>query len=122
MLVFDRLNSKSRVSLKLILPPLRYGCGCNGTPYCPIVRPVWPLKVGLRNSCPDSCQIKACKRISPMHLKIQGSLKGVTLSTLNILLSGATLLVNSNVPDSLGPHHRLRLPNEICQFARFIAT
>src|SRR5258708_14587702 len=51
-----------------------------------------------------------------------GKRSGLTRLILNILLSGLVLLVKSIAPSSPCPHHRLCLPKEICQLARFMPT
>src|SRR5579862_311555 len=56
--------------------------------------------------------------MSPRYRKIHGNRNGLTRSTVNMLFSGAALLVKIMVPPSLGPHQRLFLPNENCQLPR----
>src|ERR1700722_2527054 len=64
------------------------------------------------------CPMKPSKRMSPRYRKSQGKRNGLTRSTVNMLLSGAALLVKIIVPPSLGPHHKLFLPKENCQLPR----
>src|SRR5579859_2134200 len=74
------------------------------------------------NSCPASCPRKNSIRMSPKSPRIEGRRKGLTRLIRNILLRGSASFVNSIAPWSPGPHHRLCLPNENCQLARFIPT
>src|SRR5579871_2194921 len=64
------------------------------------------------------CPMNASTRISPRYRNSQGNRNGLTRSTVNMLFSGAALLVKIIVPPSLGPHHKLFLPNENCQLPR----
>src|ERR1700758_1064872 len=68
------------------------------------------------------CPIKPSKRRSPRNRKSQGNRNGLTRSTVNMLFSGAALLVSIIFPPSLGPHHKVFLPNENCQLPRLSPT
>src|SRR5208282_1423923 len=96
------------------LPQLRPYCPCASVP----TQQEFEL---LMNSWPESLPMKESNRMSPRKPRIHGKRNGETRFRRNMLM-GSALSVNASVPPALGPHQRLCLPNDICQFAMFIPT
>src|SRR5579859_996743 len=118
--VLERPSSKLGVNLKLIFCPLIKGCGFKNCPNCPINSLDGPDPV-TANWWPESWPTKNSIRMSPSSRKIQGSRNGALRLTRK-RFSGSALSLKRNGPPSFGPHHRLCLPKENCQFAKFIPT